>query len=141
MCSPELFLFRPPAMIAMVLCFLLGALLYLLNAVPPTLFVLASLLLLCIIANCQRKSGRLRMLIVTQFICLAPIFSAFSLLLLWPSLCMSLAISLWLLHSLIHIAASRQFLVCFQARGAPGEGQGKPGAKGRPEDLEVFGEG
>ena len=30
----------------------------------------------------------------------------------------------------------RQFLVCFQARGAPGEGQGDPGARRRPEDPE-----
>ena len=29
-----------------------------------------------------------------------------------------------------------QFLVCFQARGAPGEGQGDPGARRRPEDPE-----
>jgi hypothetical protein len=28
----------------------------------------------------------------------------------------------------------RQFVVCFQARGAPGGGQGDPGARGRPED-------
>ena len=34
------------------------------------------------------------------------------------------------------LSAIRQFLVCFQARGAPGEGQGNPGARGRPEDLE-----
>ena len=27
-----------------------------------------------------------------------------------------------------------QFLVCFQDRGAPGEGKGYPGARGRPED-------
>ena len=29
-----------------------------------------------------------------------------------------------------------EFLVCFQARGAPGEGQGDPGARRRPEDPE-----
>ena len=139
--SLTLIIFRPPAMTAMVLCLLLGSLLYLLNAVPPTVLVLASLLLLCIIAKCQRKSGRLQMLIVTHFICLAPIFSGFSCLLLWPSLCMSLAFSLWLLRSVSFLLATkvqsivtRQFLVCFQARGAPGEGQGDPGARRRPED-------
>jgi hypothetical protein len=30
----------------------------------------------------------------------------------------------------------RQFLVCFQVMGAPGEGQGDLGARGRPEDPE-----
>ena len=56
---------------------------------------------------------------------------------------MSLAFSLWLLRSVSFLLATkvqsivtRQFLVCFQARGAPGEGQGNPGARGRPEDLE-----
>ena len=34
------------------------------------------------------------------------------------------------------LSAIRQFLVCFQARGAPGEGQGDPGVRRRPEDLE-----
>ena len=127
----------------MVVSTLLVALLYMLNAVPPTVLVLASLLLLSLIAKCQRKSGRLQMLIVTHFICLAPIFSGFSCLLLWPSLCISLAFSLWLLRSVSFLLATkvqsivtRQFLVCFQARGAPGEGQGNPGARGRPEDLE-----
>ena len=32
------------------------------------------------------------------------------------------------------IRSIRQFLFCFQVRGAPGEGQGDPGARRRPED-------
>ena len=104
---PCTIVFRPPAMTAMVLCVVLGALLYVLNAVPPTVLVLASLLLLCIIAKCHRKSGRLQMLIVTHFICLAPIFSGFSCLLLWPSLCISLAFSLWLLRSVSFLLATK----------------------------------
>ena len=35
-----------------------------------------------------------------------------------------------------HAKYTWQFLVCFQARGAPREGQGDPGARRRLEDPE-----
>ena len=68
---------------------------------------LASLLLLCTIAKCRRKSGRLQMLIMTHFTWLVPIFSGISCLVLWPSLCISLVFSFWLLRSVTFRLASK----------------------------------
>ena len=37
-------------------------------------------------------------------------------------------------HNISPLGAIWQFLVCLHVRGAPGEGQGDPGARRRPED-------